>query len=85
MRTEIKAALSRFMADYGMLFVLIVLCIFLSAVTYDEQQPSGASAAEQLAAAVIEELGGAGRVMVVASPSPEDVEFADIYKRWREA
>ena len=63
MRTQLKTALSRFMSDYGMLFVLIVLCLFLCVVTYDEQQPGGATAAEQLATAVVEEV-GSGAVFV---------------------
>ncbi len=65
------------MSDYGMLFVLIVLCLFLCIVTYDEQQPSGMAAAEQLATAVIEEVGAGARALVVAGSSREDVEFAD--------
>ncbi len=77
MRTELKAALSKFMSDYGMLFVLIVLCLFLCIVTYDEQQPSGMAAAEQLATAVIDEVGAGTRALVVASSSREDVEFVD--------
>ena len=42
-----RAAFHRFLADYGMIFVLLLLCAFFSVVTYSEQSPSGAAAAEQ--------------------------------------
>ena len=39
---------SLFTSDYGMLWVLIALCVFFSLITYEEQQPEGVEAAERL-------------------------------------
>ena len=60
-----------------MLFVLILLCVFLSVVTYDEQQLTGEAAAQQLARIVVEEFGDDCRALIVASSSAEDVQFAN--------
>ena len=41
---------SRFLSDYGMVFVLLLLCAFFSVVTYSEQSPTGEAAAKQVSA-----------------------------------
>ena len=43
---------SRFFADYGMIFVLLLLCAFFSVVTYSDQSPTGEAAAEQVVSAI---------------------------------
>jgi ribose transport system permease protein len=40
---------SRLFSDYGMLLVLVVLCLFLTFATWDERRPEGESAGEQVA------------------------------------
>ena len=67
---------SRFLADYGMIFVLLLLCGFFSVVTYSEQSPTGASAAKQVGTATIGQFGKAARVLIAASDQPDDAIFA---------
>jgi ribose transport system permease protein len=45
-----KTRISKLLADYGMVVVLLILCAFFSAVTYSEQSVAGDAAIQQLAA-----------------------------------
>lgn len=67
---------SRFLADYGMSVVLLLLCVFFSIVTYSEQSPTGESAAKQVTASIIEQFGKTPRVIIAAGTQPGDAEFA---------
>ena len=49
--------LSRFVADYGMVFVLLLLCGYFSWATEAEQSPEGAAGGRQVAATVLKEKG----------------------------
>lgn len=69
--------MKRFLSNYGMLFVLLLLCLFFSVVTYTEQYPTGTAAAKQLAGDIFGQLGKGARVMIVARSHQEDAEFAD--------
>ena len=71
-----KNSLSRFLADYGMIFVLLLLCAFFSVVTYSEQSPTGEAAAKQVVASIQEQFGKAPRVLIAASDQPDDAAFA---------
>lgn len=71
-----KNPLSRLLADYGMIFVLLLLCAFFSVVTYSDQSPTGEVAAKQLAAAIHQRSGNAPRVLIVAGTQPDDAAFA---------
>jgi ribose transport system permease protein len=66
---------SRFTTDYGMLFVLLLLCGYYSWATWAEQHPTGAAAGEQVAQTIAGQLGPKARVLIVAGSSPEDGEF----------
>ena len=76
-RSRLKLVLSRFLADYGMLLVLLLLCAYYSYVTWAEQHPTGAAGGRQL----VRELAGAAtsgqRVLVVAGESEEEAAFAE--------
>ncbi len=72
---------SRFLADYGMVLVLLLLCAFFSVVTTKEQWPSGESGAKQVAAAIQEKHGKAARIIIAASTQSGDPEFADALAR----
>lgn len=72
---------SRFLADYGMIFVLLLLCAFFSVVTYSEQSPTGASAAKQVGAAIAGQFGKTPRVLIAASDQPDDAVFAGELER----
>ena len=40
---------SPFISDYGMVFVLLLLCVLFSVLTLKEQHPTGAAAGAQVA------------------------------------
>jgi len=69
--------LSRFISDYGMVFVLLGLCAWFSWVTMADQHPMGAAAGAQLA----RELRDKGGVLVIVRDTPEDAQFADAIER----
>ena len=67
-----KLQLTRILSDYGMVVVLLLLCIFFSVVTYTEQSDSGAAAVDQLQ----KQIESSDRVMIVGSATTEDAQFA---------
>jgi ribose transport system permease protein len=71
---------SRFLADYGMIFVLLLLCAFFSVVTYSEQSPTGEAAAKQVVSAIRQQF-AKPRVLVAASDQPGDAAFAAAIQR----
>ena len=71
-----KHSLTRFLSDYGMLFVLLLLCAFFSVVTNSEQSPTGDKAAQQVGAAIEKQFGKTARVLIVARDQPDDAAFA---------
>ncbi len=68
--------LAHFFSEYGMLFVLVLLCAFFSVATYSDQSPTGDVAAKQLAASIHQRFGNASRVLIVAGSQPDDAAFA---------
>src|SRR5690242_6940813 len=69
--------LARFLTDYGMLFVLVLLCVYYSWATYTEQEPTGAAAGEQLARAILRQASKSAKVLIVARDTQDDTAFAD--------
>ena len=74
--TQHSSTLSRLLADYGMVFVLALLCAFFSFATYTEQHPSGEAAAAQLAADIAKQFGKSPRVFIAVRDQAEDAAFA---------
>lgn len=74
---RLKPVLVRGMSDYGMLVVLLLLCVYYSLATIEVQHPSGAWGAEELARQIVKEAGTNVSVLVAARSNQEDVEFAD--------
>jgi ribose transport system permease protein len=72
---------SRFVAEYGMFFVLLLLCGFFSVVTYSEQSPTGEAGAKQVATAIKQQFGKTPRVLIAASDQPGDAAFAASLER----
>ena len=70
-------ALLGFLSDYGMVFVLLALCAFFSVATWQDQYPTGAAAARQLAAEIRQKYGKGVRVLIAARPQAEDAAFAE--------
>jgi ribose transport system permease protein len=78
----LRNKLSRFLSDYGMLFVLLLLCAYFSIVTVAEQHPTGAAAARPVARAMLRDLGRGSLVVIVAGEGPQEAAFADeLHKR----
>ena len=76
-----KPVLSRLLSEYGMILVLLLLCVVFSVVTYKEQSQTGAAAGRQLAAAIKAEVGGAPRVLIAVRDLPDDVAMAEQLRR----
>ena len=55
------------LAEHGMVGVLLLLCAFFSVVTWAEQHPAGAMAAELIVPKIREELGEKGRVVILVT------------------
>ena len=77
--------LSHFFTEYGMIFVLLLLCAFFSAVTYSEQNPSDETAAKQLASDLLRQPGRGGRVLIVVRNQADDAVFARTLEQWLSA
>src|SRR5688572_7641597 len=69
--------LGRFVSAYGMLGVLILLCVYFSWATLQEYQPRGASAGAALAKRVAGSVPKPANVVVAAGTGEEDQAFAD--------
>ncbi len=69
------ALFARFLAQYGMLGVLVILCIFFSLVTLREQHPTGEAAGRALAERIAR---GSARpaIVIFAREGEEDLRFA---------
>lgn len=74
----LSASLLRLKTDYGMLFVLLLLCVLFSYLTWDEQHPNGASGAKRLAPLIVEQFGKDARVLIAARDNQQDAAFAGV-------
>ncbi|MDZ7359635.1 MAG: ABC transporter permease [candidate division KSB1 bacterium] len=72
-----KAFVARFFSDYGMLGVLVVLCLYFSWATLQEQHPEGEAAAALVAENISSALAPKSNILVVAKATPQDFEFAE--------
>lgn len=68
---------SRFLTDYGMVVVLLLLGVFFSVVTYTEQSATGVAAVGQ----VVGQMKAGERVLVVGGESVVDAVFAGEVER----
>jgi ribose transport system permease protein len=65
--------LSRFLADYGMSVVLLLLCVLFTFATISDQQPTG----ERAAAVLASDLRTATRVLILCGVGEQNTRFAD--------
>ncbi len=72
-----KPIFQKFLTDYGMIFVLLLLCVFFSVVTYSEQSPTGETGAEQVSEEILRSFKPGAQVLIVATDQKDDVVFAD--------
>ncbi|MEP6755116.1 MAG: ABC transporter permease [Chthonomonadales bacterium] len=71
-----KSILPRLLSRYGMVFILLFLCIFFTYKTYHDDQATGAAGANSLAASV-EGVDKQSRIVIIAQTDSVDGEFAD--------
>jgi ribose transport system permease protein len=76
-----KRFVGKFVAEYGMVFVLLLLCAFFSVVTISDQSPAGEAAAAQVAGDIREQFGKSARVLIAAGDQPDDAAFAETLAR----
>jgi ribose transport system permease protein len=67
----------RWLTDYGMLAVLLLLCGYFSYATWTEQNPSGAAAGEALADDVLARYGKDATVLIVTQDTDDERAFAE--------
>jgi ribose transport system permease protein len=65
-----------FFSDYGMLGVLLLLCLYFSWATLQEQHPEGESAAEIVAQKIAATLPHAAKIFIAAKTGARDAAFA---------
>ena len=66
--------------DYGMVFVLIGLCVLISLLTISDMHPEDPSAARKLASSLVKEAGKDINVLIVARTTAADEAFATTLK-----
>jgi ribose transport system permease protein len=71
-----NSIVARLFSDYGMLGVLILLCLYFSWATLQEQHPEGEAAAAIVAQKISSSLAEKSNILVVAKTTPRDFEFA---------
>lgn len=71
----------RILTDYGMLLVLLVLCVLFSLLTINEQTPSGEAAGELLVQRVAGECDQMETILVVGAEKKESAVLAEIVGR----
>jgi len=75
--TTAISAWNRFLTDYGMLGVLLLLCLFYSWKTYGSRDREGADAVENTAAQVAQSVDAGSGVLILAGKGKVEEEFAD--------
>lgn len=72
-----RRSLGRFASDYGMLGVLLLLCLYYSFATLSEQTPRGPEAARTVLSDALEAAGPGKSLLIVTKDNPVDVQFAE--------
>ncbi len=72
-----RKGLGQLLSEYGMVLVLLLLCLFFSLVTISEQAATGAAAARQVAKGILQAHGEDAQVLIATSVQPEDLAFAE--------
>src|ERR1700753_2769710 len=77
-RSRLADAWRRGLVDYGMLGVLILLCVLFSVLTWSEQFPEGEVAARQVAGEILSGSAKGQRVLIAARA--QDGAFVETLK-----
>lgn len=70
------SALRRLASEHGMIFVLLLLCAFFSAVTLTDQSVTGEEAIKQVASGISTVAGKDGAVLIVVRDRADEQPFA---------
>ncbi len=71
-----KTILKHYFADYGMVVVLLVLGVYYSWVTWEQQHPTGEAAAESLAEIIEDKHQPGSQIIIIARANAEDRTFS---------
>ena len=80
-----KAAMKHYFADYGMVVVLLLLGAYYSWETWEEQHPTGESAAASLVEVIQSEHAADSRIMIMARANAVDKAFSQSLRTSLEA
>ena len=72
-----KSIFGHIVRDYGMLFVLLLLCAIFSVATIRTVHPTGAAAGRQVARDILDSLPTSAKVMIATRGNADDVAFAE--------
>lgn len=71
-----RAGVSRLLAEYGMLLILLLLCLFFSILTLQDQYPTGVQAAKTLSEKIREGIGTDRHILIASRDAEEDSLFS---------
>lgn len=71
-----QIGLSRLVSDYGMLGILLLLCLFFSLLTLQDQYPTGVAAAKALADKLNETVPSRAGILIISRDTEEDSIFS---------
>ena len=77
MSLRFSSTVSRLVAEYGMLGVLLVLCVYYSWATWQQQHPVGKDAAQVLARELQASIHRRANVLIAAKTHDADLRFAE--------
>src|SRR5579871_458320 len=68
---------SQRLSGYGMLGVLLILCLYYTVATYHTEQPTGREGAISLAGSIRTDIAKDARIVIVAQTDAAETEFAE--------
>jgi len=77
-RIPFRSLISRLLADYGLVGVLLLLCLCCSLGTIQERRPEGRQAAQIVASRIARSVSREAPIVILS----EDVEYADALERF---
>lgn len=72
---------SKLLSEYGMIGVLLLLCVYFSITTIQEQFPEGSAAAEDISDSISEHLSKNDSIIIVGKQTEEDSAFLENLKK----
>ncbi|MEM7145028.1 MAG: ABC transporter permease [Verrucomicrobiota bacterium] len=83
---NLKSTLRPLLNDYGMIVVLLLLCLLFSWLTWGKQNPEGADAGRILAQKILKDFDDSPTVLIVARNTAKDLAFtAELTSRLKPA